>query len=241
MKKVFLITLLIISAQVVNAQDSLGIVKNNVRATQSISFAVSYGKDNDKDSQNNYNTPADGADLNDVANNIEDEIGGNLGINIEYSLTFITGKKSDGVFKDNLLGFALSPGIILSFDNSGEYSTFDALLKLGIETGYGHSMGCGLDLLFGTGKSPGFIYFYEEGSNEVNNDPIPYTAWCLKNGFQFWVRTGLFRQFLPNSTTSLFVRYVYSKEPDGMESYENTFFFWQEEAWQIGFLINFKF
>lgn len=236
MKKVFLITLLIISAQVVNAQDSLGIVKNKFRVTQSFSFAILYGKDDDKDTD----TPADEDELNDVADNIEDEIGSNLGINGEYSLTFIFGNNENGVFKDNPLGFALSPGIVFSVDNSGEYSTFDALLKFGIETGYGHSMGCGLDLLFGTGKSLGFIYFYEEGSNKLD-DPIQYTEWCMKNGFQAWVRTGLLKQIVPNSTTSLFVRYVYSKEPAGMEDEDGVFFFWQEEAWQIGFLINFKF
>ncbi len=237
MKKLLIIALLLISAHVMNAQDS-SIIKSRFRVTQSAAFAILYGNDDDKQNEADYNTPADGVDLGDVADNIDDKIGSNLGANVEYSLTFIPGKISDGVFKDNPLGFAFSLGTVLSVDNSGEYFTFDGLLKIGIETGYDHSMGVGLDFLFGTGKSPGFAYFLDEGN--TGSEPIPYTEWCLKNGFQFWVRTGLIRQILPNSTTSLFVRYVYSMEPDEIES-EDTFLFWQEEALQIGLLVSFKF
>ncbi len=241
MKKLFLFALLVLSAQVINAQDSLSIKKNKFRITQSVSLAILYGNDSDKETETDYNnTSADGANLGDVADNIDAKIGANLGINIEYSLKFIPGKLSDGIFKDNPFGFAIDLGLILAADKQSEYGfTFDGLLKVGIETGYDHSMGLGFDFLFGTGKSPGFIYFFDEET--TNNEPIPYTEWCFKNGFQFWVRSGLIKQLLPNSTTSIFVRYVYSQEPKDAISDENVFLFWQEEALQIGLLISFKF
>lgn len=241
MKRLFIFALLLISAQVMNAQDSLSIVKNKFRITQSVSLAILYGNDSDKETETDYNnTSADGANLGDVADNIDAKIGANLGTNIEYSLKFIPGKLSDGIFKDNPFGFALDLGLVLAADKQSEYGfTFDGLLKVGIETGFDHSMGVGLDFLFGTGKSPGFAYFLEEGT--PNSEPIPYTEWCFKNGFQFWVRSGLIKQLLPNSTTSIFVRYVYSQEPKDAISDENVFLFWQEEALQIGLLISFKF
>lgn len=217
----------------------MSIKKNKFRITQSVSLAILYGNDSDKENETNYEAPADGVNLGDVADNIDTKIGANLGTNIEYSLKFIPGKLSNGIFHDNPFGFAFDFGLILAADKQSQYGfTFDGLLKVGIETGYDHSMGLGFDFLFGTGKSPGFIYFFDDATN---SEPIPYTEWCLKNGFQFWVRSGLIKQLLPNSTTSIFVRYVYSQEPKDAISDENVFLFWQEEALQIGLLINFKF
>jgi hypothetical protein len=235
MKRLFIYALLILSAQVVSAQ----IVKNNFRVTQYASYAIIGGKDGDKQNESDYdNTPANGTNLGDVANSIDDEIVTNLGSNVEYALTFIPGRKSnDGGFVDNLLGFAMSPGLILSFDKQGGLYTFNGMLKFGVEVGHDHPIGMGVDILFGGGKSSCFAYFLEENGND--NEPLAYTEWCFKNGFQFWVRTGLLKQFFPNSTTSIFLRYVYSMEPYAMEADENVFFFWQEEAWQMGFRLTF--
>ena len=81
-----------------------------------MSLAILYGNDSDKETETDYNNTADGANLGDVADNIDAKIGANLGTNIEYSLKFIPGKLSDGIFKDNPFGFAIDLGMILAAD-----------------------------------------------------------------------------------------------------------------------------
>lgn len=223
MKKLtFIAIVVLMTCATVHAQtDSLSIVKDKVKFSQTVAIATLFGGDND---QTDYSF----TDKEDAAEDIDSKASG-FGTNIDYSLKIIPRK--------NPFGLALNLGFIASIDKQNGYFTMDGLLKIGFETGNEHAMGLGIDLLFGGGKSPGYIY----DLSETEAEPVPYTDWCLKNGIQVWLRTGLIKSLLPNSTTSIFVRYVYSKEPNqDLPEIEDLFFFWQEESLQVGFLVEFK-
>jgi len=111
------------------------------------------------------------------------------------------------------------------------------MLKLGIETGYGHNMGIGFDILLGTGKSAGDYVIYYNDDGEIESLSQPFTKWCFKRGAQFWVRTGMLGTALKNTDIRLFARYVYSQEPDpdpDIAESPGIFTVWQEESWQFG-------
>lgn len=162
----------------------------------------------------------------------------NYGLNVGYSLVFIPGHEEGNQLRLNRYGFAYSAGLIASYDKNDDYGvTCDFLLKLGIETGYGHNMGLGFDILLGTGKSAGdYVVLYKD-NDDVEMLTQPFTKWCFKRGAQFWVRTGMLGSALKNTDIRIFARYVYSKEPaeDVLSDDESIeFSVWQEESWQFG-------
>lgn len=228
MKRSLLIAMVVIvTCATVHAQtDSLSIIKGKVKISQTIAIATLFGGDKD---QTDYSF----TNMEDAAESIDGQATG-FGTNLDYSLKIAPVK--------NPFGLALKLGFIASIDRQSDYFTMDGLLKLGIETGYGHNVGLGIDLLFGGGKSPGYIY--DLSATEI--EPVPYTDWCRKSGIQLWVRTGLIKSLIPNSQTSIFVRYIYSKEPESqsqlqdLPEMENIYLFWQEESLQVGFLIEFQ-
>jgi len=205
--------------------------------TQKIGMSLLGGSDNDEDdtatngdNDNNSDTQGPGKKLN-------------IGFNADYSVVFARGRlQEDGQVKINPLGFAFNVGLLAAFDKQDHYGmTCDLMIKLGIETGFRHKMGFGFDLLYGTGRSCGNFYyvgnFSEYGGQDVAVWSAPYTAWCEKVGGQVWVRTGILHTgFDNNNDVRLFVRYVYSKDPNKKSELDEFRFGreWFEESWQIG-------
>jgi len=195
--------------------------------------------------------PEDSDDLQDFKNDAQSGNGDdgnsvNMGLNVGYSLVLVPGTIEEDQLRLNRFGFAYSLGFIASMDRQDKYgTTCDLLVKLGLETGNEHAMGIGIDGLFGT------------GSASVTTC-VPFTAdytytehgvdWCLKYGFQIWVRSNLLHANIKNVDVRLFARYVYSKDPtndqdldfnqDGVPS---GYYVWNPESWQFGLTFCYEF
>lgn len=165
----------------------------------------------------------------------------NYGLNFGYSLVFIPGEVKDDQLIMNRLGFGYSFGFLSEFDKQEKYDiTCDFLLKTGVETGSGHALGLGFDLLFGSGKSSGVSYFIEDGNL---SDSGYYTAWCFKYGAQLWVNTSFLTTGLKNSDILAFARYVYSVNPYNENKNVNDGIInnWLTESWQFGITFVYRF
>lgn len=171
---------------------------------------------------------------------------GHLGGSIDLSFLLVPGVIEGDNLRINKFGVGYSLGLIAAFDNQKHYGvTCDFLFKLGVETGYAHKMGIGLDALLGTGKSGGISY--EISDDAKDDDDIyadPYTKWCLKYGAQLWIRSSLLSSGIANTNVRLFVRYVYSPNPEpDYETYNGGVIInnWMEESWQIGLALCYEF
>ncbi len=161
------------------------------------------------------------------------------GLNTAYSLTCVWGQIRGDSLVLNRLGMGYSTGFMACFDENKTYgTTCDFLFKIGFEAGNGHAMGIGVDLLLGSGKSAGQYTYTQETDegNEPEDVEIPYTKWCLKYGFQFWVRSNLLQAQMKNTDVRIFARYVYSKNPDNTAALADDGIIcdWHQESWSFG-------
>ena len=170
-----------------------------------------------------------------------------LGLNFGYSLIFVPGREEDGQLRLNRMGFAYNLGLVASFSRQEKYgTTCNFLLKSGIETGNGHPMGIGFDILGGYGKSAGDTYLtiYEE--DDADDLATPYTEWCWQYGAQLWLRSNLLHTGINNAEMLIFARFVRSVNPNKDEtSYisDNIAFdnYWKDESWSFGITLRYKF
>lgn len=212
------------------------------RIAQRLEVSVIGGSDSDDgDSgtmQSSYKTQ------DDVYDDLQDGGKFNYGLNIGYSLLFVPGKVQGDSLRLNRLGMAYSFGLVASFDRQEYYGvTCDFLGKIGFEAGYGHKMGIGMDFLLGTGKSAGDYDFMLEENGEKFNVNTPYTKWCLKYGAQLWIRSNLLKASVKNTDIRLFVRYVYSKNPENPAQLaeEGVICNWKKESWTFGLTFCYEF
>lgn len=171
-----------------------------------------------------------------------------FGLNFGYSLIFVPGREEDGQLRLNRMGFAYNVGLVASFSRQEKYgTTCNFLLKSGIETGNGHPMGIGFDVLGGYGKSAGDTYLtiYEE--DDADDLATPYTEWCWQYGAQIWLRSNLLHTAVKNAEMLIFARFVRSVDP---YRNEETFFvsdklmfdnYWKDESWSFGITLRYKF
>jgi len=209
---------------------------------QRLEISTMTGKDknhDDSDDADESGTPAPSTPTPDKPNLIA---GLNYGINFGYSLVFIPGQVEGNQLIMNRFGFGYSFGFLSEFDKQEKYDiTCDFLVKAGVETGSGHVLGLGMDLLWGTGKSSGATYFLEDDKDF--SDPEYYTAWCFKYGAQLWINTSFLTTGLKNSDILAFVRYVRSVDPeDENENIKDGIYNeWMEESWQFGITFIYRF
>ena len=208
---------------------------------QTVEISTIVGKDKDE-AQDSFDDSDEVSGSSSRNNNLPDIVKNlNLGMNIGYSLIFVPGKIKDDLLEINRFGFAYSAGFIAAFDRQDEYDvTCDFLGKIGVETGNGHALGIGVDLLLGGGKSAGVTYV------EVDDEwqSYPYTKWCFKQGMQVWLNTNLLTTGIKNTDILAFGRFVYSKDPQGDEITDTediTLDNWIEESWQFGITLRYRF
>ncbi|MBR1605679.1 MAG: hypothetical protein IJ660_06200 [Alphaproteobacteria bacterium] len=217
--------------------------------TQQVGLSISAGADKNEDID----------DMGDYANNIDNDKqdhGSNLGFDVEYSRTYQPGKLIGDSLKLNRFGLAYSWGMLVSVDKQEKYGeTSDILLKLGIETGKGHTMAVGADFLFGTGTSAVTLVFdrttYGQTDSQTDSDydysMYDYdTRWCLKYGFQFWLKSKLLHTGIKNTDIKLFVRCVYSVDPTNDSDFlvgnkQTGYYLWSPESWCIGLKFSYEF
>jgi len=215
------------------------------RICQTLEIAPIAGKDKDPndggDDDRNHDGKAD--NLPDIASNI------NLGMNIGYTISFVPGKMVDGKFKDNPLGFAYNTGFIAAFDHQDKYEiTYDFLGKFGLETGHDHTLGIGVNLLFGGGKSAGTFFDLDdiedgkEGDN-IQLEPEEYTMWCMKTGVEIRVRINLLTTNVKNMDVYAFARFVYSFNPQNDDELlkQNIINIWSPESFSSGISVAYNF
>ncbi|MBR6355947.1 MAG: hypothetical protein IKR92_03725 [Alphaproteobacteria bacterium] len=171
-----------------------------------------------------------------------------LGLNFGYSLIFVPGREEDGQLRLNRMGFAYNVGLVASFSRQEKYgTTCNFLLKSGIETGNGHPMGIGFDVLGGYGKSAGDTYLLVYEEDDADDLATPYTEWCWQYGAQLWLRSNLLHTAVNNAEMLIFARFIRSVNPNGDEltsfvsdkiAYEN---YWKDESWSFGITFRYKF
>ena len=204
-----------------------------------ISILAGTDKKEDEDHQDEMDEAKKGNDIN-PGKSV------NTGFNVSWSMGFIPGKIEGDSLHLNRFGFGYSLGVLAAMDSQEKYgTTFDLMAKIGVETGYGHAMGAGADLLFGTGKSAVTMevpltadYIYTEHDTE----------WCFKYGFQLWIRTSLLHANIKNTNVRFFVRYVYSKDPTddadldfNDDGFLSGYYIWNPESWQVGLTFCYEF
>jgi hypothetical protein len=212
---------------------------------QQMALSLMGGGDNDSDEDDG--SPVSNLSDEDYSDQQEKYDGKpNFGFSVDLSFLFIPGVIEGDNLRINKFGAGYSLGLVAAFDKQEHYGvSCDFLLKLGAETGYAHKMGIGMDLLFGTGKSGGMSY--DVPDNLKDDDDIyaeSYSSWCLKYGTQLWVRSSLLSSGINNTNVRLFIRYVYSKNPNPeTERYEGgtTINNWMEESWQVGLQLCYEF
>ena len=173
-----------------------------------------------------------------------------VGLNFGYSLIFVPGRIENDQLKLNRLGFAYNVGLVASFSKQEKYgTTCNFLLKSGIETGNGHAMGIGFDVLGGYGKSTGDTYLTVYNTNDTDEDDLanPFTEWCWQYGVQLWLRCNLLKTGLKNSEILAFARCVRSVQPNDIPDtyqvsdswqFDN---YWKDETWSFGIIIRYRF
>ena len=208
--------------------------RHHIYQTLEISTIAGKDKDLDGDDSDDAGSRTDGlVDPPDLISNL------NAGMNIGYSMVFVPGEIRDNQLFINRFGFAYSVGFIAAFDQQDQYDvTCDFLGKIGIETGNGHNVGIGVDLLLGGGKTANTTYCWlgEEW------DQIHGTVWCYKKGLQVWLRTNLIATSFSNTDVVVFGRFVKSSTPDGVDEFEDSCFdVYMEESWQFGLTFKYTF
>jgi len=215
--------------------------KHYIYQTAEISTIAGKDKDMDDDDKDDYSSNQDGSGSSSNSGGPQDIISNlNLGMNIGYSLVFVPGTIKGDKLEANRFGFAYSTGFIAAFDRQDNYDvTCDFLWKLGVETGNGHAMGIGIDLMLGGGKTAGFLIDLDD----LDADPYPYTAWCWKQGLQVKLRSDFLTTGVKNADVSAFVRFIHSINPQNDEELMelNVLNNWLEESWQFGVMISYHF
>ena len=215
--------------------------KHYIYQTAEISTIAGKDKDADDGDQDDYAAANDGSEGSSNSGDPQDIISNlNLGMNIGYSLVFVPGTINGDKLEANRFGFAYSTGFIAAFDRQDNYDvTCDFLWKIGVETGNGHAMGIGIDLMLGGGKTAGFLIDLDDASAE----PYPYTLWCWKQGLQVKLRSDFLTTGIKNADVSAFVRFIHSINPQDDEDLlnDNLFNKWIEESWQFGVMISYHF
>ncbi|HCU59462.1 MAG TPA: hypothetical protein DIC64_05755 [Alphaproteobacteria bacterium] len=218
------------------------------KVIQTVEISTIAGKDRDMDTEEGdkalaeydearaqeTQTTGNNREVPDVISNL------NLGMNIGYSMIFIPGRIDDDLWAPNKFGFAYSTGFIASFDREDNKEvTCDFLWKLGVETGNGHTLGIGVDLLLGGGKTAGTAFDLQDA--ELVS--APYTAWCFKQGVQVWLKTNLLTTSIKNTDILAFARFVRSQNPYNDEELlkDNILNLWKEESWQFGITLRYRF
>ena len=212
------------------------------KVIQTVEISTIAGKDRDTDTDegnealDEYDKGREGGsrEVPDVISNL------NFGMNIGYSMIFVPGKVIDDLWKPNSFGFGYSTGLIASFDREDNSDvTCDFLFKFGVETGNGHALGIGVDLMLGTGKTAGTMFDLEQ--EELAS--APYTAWCFKQGVQLWLKTNLLTTSIKNTDILAFARFVRSQNPYNDEELlkDNILNLWKEESWQFGVTLRYRF
>ncbi len=167
-------------------------------------------------------------------------------LNFGCSWTFVPGHEEGDMLKLNPLGFAYSCGVMAMFSKQDKYGTVCSfLLKGGIETGNGHAMGVGADIMGGYGKSTGDTYkiVYEE--HDADRLATPYTEWCWQYGAQIWFRNNLLSTAVKNSEMLIYARFVRSVNPHSTSTYTSDTLsyddFWKGENWSFGVTFRHRF
>jgi len=211
--------------------------------TQRLEISVLGGSDKAEDPEDDGGGMADYKD--DVkSGDTDDPHSFNMGLNVGYSLVFVPGHIEGDRLKLNRFGFAYSLGFIASVDKQDKYgATCDLLTKIGVETGNGHAMGIGADLLVGSGTSPVTMCFDLGEDGEFTDYD---TRWCLKYGFQLWVRSNLLHANIKNTDIRLFARYVTSIDPTDdndfiIDGRDCGYYMWSPDSWQFGLTFCYNF
>ena len=210
--------------------------------TQRLEISVLGGSDKAED-------PEDGGSMDEYKDDVkngdtDDDHSFNMGLNVAYSLVFVPGHIEGDRLKLNSFGFGYSLGFLASVDKQDKYgATCDLLAKIGVETGNQHAMGIGADLLLGTGTSPVTMCFDLGNDGEFTDYD---TRWCLKYGFQLWVRSNLLHANIKNADIRLFARYVTSKDPTNdndfiIDGQEIGYYIWSPDSWQFGLTFCYNF
>ena len=220
--------------------DSKFAQRHHIMQRLEISMLGGADKDDDNPDADDVADAAKGKEESDPVNPM------NIGFNIGYSAVFVPGKTEKGKLHLNRFGFAYSLGFLAALDRQEKFGiTFDFLGKVGLETGNSHAMGLGVDFLFGGGKSAVLTALpFTADFTYKDHD----TEWCLKYGFQIWLRSNLLHANIQNTDVRLFVRYVYSQNPtnemdldfdrDGVPS---GYYIWNPESWQFGLTYCYEF
>ncbi len=162
------------------------------------------------------------------------------------SWTFVPGHEEGDMLRLNPLGFAYSCGIMSMFSRQEKYGTVCSfLLKGGVETGNGHIMGIGIDILGGYGKSTGDTYKTVYKENESGKLANPYTEWCWQYGAQIWLRNNLLSTAVKNSEMLIYARFVRSANPHSASTYTSDTLsyddYWKGENWSFGITFRHRF
>ena len=204
---------------------------------QTVEISTIFGKD--KNSDEGDNDDAGRVSAIPDAPDIESQL--SAGLNIGYSLIFVPGKIQDDGLLINRFGFAYSTGFIAAFDNQKDYGvTCDFLFKLGVESGNGHPLGIGIDLLAGGGKTAAGFHVFENDAWQTDFQ----TLWCFKYGAQVWLNTSFLTTGIKNSDILAFARFVGSKAPASIrqfDEYDNVDCEWNDEAWNFGITFRYRF
>jgi len=174
----------------------------------------------------------------------EDAVSSGLSLNFGASVIFVPGKPVDDCLKVNNLGFAYNIGLLSSFEKSEKYDvTCDFFTKIGLEIGNQRTLGIGIDLLAGGGKSKGDVLFFEDiVSDEEPKKVTSYTAWCFKYGGQIWFRTGLLKETLRGVEVLTFAQCVFAKDPGIVSPASKVHLAkWKGENWKFGVMIRYPF
>ena len=200
---------------------------------QTLDISPSINHDHDSD-QPEYTSKGQEVDDDQLSSPI------GYGLNFGYSLYFVPGREENEQLRLNRMGVAYNLGLVFSVGKQDKYGvTCNFLLKTGIETGNGHPMGIGFDILGGYGKSTGDCYLTVYDENDEDDLAQPYTEWCWQYGAQLWLRTNLLKTAINNAEMLIFARLVRSVNPNNGESVridDKTSFdnYWKEEQWSFG-------
>lgn len=214
-------------------------------AHQRMELSFTGGSDNDKEDSSELQENYDNTD--DEREAVEGKNQFNSGLSAGYTYGLLVGRSDENnTFTPSKFGFSINTGFIFSYDSQKRYgTTFDLLWKLGLESGYNHPLGIEVDFLLGTGKSCGdYTFTLKDDENGKTEDmDIPYTDWCLKYGAQLSLRSNILSTQIKNTDIRLFVRYVYSKNPQNDAELDELGIdnFWQEESWTFGITLCYSF
>ena len=213
--------------------------RHKVEQRADVSFSSSKTNQEDDDVSGNVDEIKSGR--------ADDEKGNIAGLSLDlgWTLALIPGRIERDQLRINSLGWGYSMGFLGSFTKHNDLVTSSWMLKLGIETGNGHMLGTGADLLGGVGTNP-----VEEVYENMGEGGSDYTAmdnrWCFKYGFQVWLRCNFLKTGIKGTDVRLFVRYIMAKDPTDdadfiVDNQSVGFYLWTPDQWKVGLCFSYTF